>query len=154
MIKNGNNNTFLGFAFFLESLKDKSNAIELTGTSLFIRDTKVSFNAFKSFAIDLIACFDYAVSKNILPKETAQRFVNKTISELTVRHYILYRITGKLHGQSHKKEDVDKLLNKGFYKYEAYNELLNPLQIAQGFNFYKLVFKKHLFQLIKNRLFR
>lgn len=147
-------NTFLGFLFFLEALKDKSDVVEIKGTSLFIRDTKVSFNAFKSFAVDLIACFDYAVEKSILPRETAQVFINNTISELTVRHYILYRIKGSLHGQSHKREDVDELLNNGFYKYEAYKTILNPLQKAQGFDFYNLVFRKHLFQLIKNRLFR
>lgn len=147
-------NTFLGFLFFLEALKDKSDAIEIKGNSLFIKDTKVSFNAFKSFAVDLIACFNYAVRNGILPKETAHIFINKTISELTIRHYILYRITGRLHGQSHKRGDVDELLNKGFCKYEAYKTQLKPLQKAQGFDFYNLVFKKHLFQLIKNRLFR
>lgn len=147
-------NTFLGFIFFLESLKNKSDAIEITGASLFIRDTKVSFNAFKSFAVDLISCFDYAVKNDILPKETANIFINQVITELTVKHYILYRITGSLHGQNHKKEDVDKLLNKGFYNYEAYNKQLNPLQKANGFVFYKLVGKNHLIRLLKQRIFR
>lgn len=147
-------NTFLGFAFFLESLNDRSDAVEVTGTSLFIRDTMVSFNAFKSFAVDLIACFDYAVQKNILPLKTANIFINKVISELTLKHYILFRIKGSLHGQNHKKEDVDKLLENGFHNYIAYKELLSPLQKANWFLFYKLVLTKHLINLIKERLFR
>jgi glycosyltransferase involved in cell wall biosynthesis len=147
-------NTFLGFSFFLEALNDKSDAVEIMGPSLFIRDTKVSFNAFKSFAVDLIACFEYAVKKEILPKKTAQIFINEVIYKLTVKHYILYRITGSLHGQTHQKEAVHTLLNNGFHSYNAYKEELYPLQIAKSFNFYKLVLSKHLFRIIKERIFR
>lgn len=147
-------NTFLGFVFFMQSLNDSSDAVEIKGTSLFIKDTKVSFNAFRSFAVDLIACFDYAVNKNIIPESVAQFFINKVISGLTIKHYILYRITGKLHGQKHKKKDVDELLNTGFYKYKAYKEKLNPLQKAKGLHFYKLVISNHLMGLIKERLSR
>lgn len=144
-------NTFLGFTFFLESLYDKSDAIEIIGTSLFIKDTKVSFNAFKSFAIDLTACFDYAVKNNILPKKSASIFINKVISELTIRQYILFRIKGSIHGQTHKKENIDSILNSGFFNYKAFKEQLNPLIKANGLNFYKLIFINHLKPIIKNR---
>ena len=149
-----NGNTFLGFSLFLESLNKKQKAVEITGTSLYINDTKVSFNAFKSFALDLITCIKYATNKNILSEHTANIFFNKVISELTVKHYIAYRIMGKLHGQKHKKDTVDEMLNSGFSSYKAYKEELQPLQNANGFKFYWLVITKHLFRLIKERVLR
>ena len=149
-----NGNTFLGFAYFLQSLKNKNQAIEIIGTSLYIKDTKVSFNAFKSFAVDLIACLNHAVNNDILSESTVNIFVNKVISELTIKHYILYRITGSLHGKKHKKEDVDKLLYDGFSNYQAYKEKFQPLQKANGLNFHKLVITKHLYKIIKQRLLR
>jgi len=147
-------NTFLGFSFFLESLDKNEKAVEIRGKSLYIKDTKVSFNAFRSFAVDLIACMKYAVDNNILSESTVNVFFNKVISELTVKHYILFRITGQLHGSKHKKEDVDKLLNNGFSGYKAYREQLQPLQKAKGFSFYGLVLTKHFFRIIRQRLLR
>lgn len=149
-----NENTFLGFAYFLQSLKNKDKAFEIIGTSLFINDAKVSFNAFKSFGVDLMACFKFAIEENILSKETVAVFINKVISGLTVKHYILYRITGSLHGKKHKKEDVDKLITEGFSDYKAYHEELKPLQESSGLKFYILVFKKHLFKIIKEQLLK
>ena len=149
-----NGNTFLGFAYFLQSLNNKNEAYEVLGTSLFINDTKVSFNAFKSFAIDLIACLNFAVKENILTEETVRIFINKVISELTVKHYILYRITGSLHGKKHKREDADEMLSKGFNGYEAYHQKLEPLQKAKGLKFHTLVARKHFFRIAKQRLLR
>lgn len=149
-----NGNTFLGFAYFLQSLKNKDQAYEITGTSLFINDTKVSFNAFKSFAIDLRACLNFAVDQNILSKESESIFINKVISELTVKHYILYRVTGALHGKKHRQVDVDVMLKKGFDGYEEYHNKLEPLQKAKGIKFYVLVITKHLFKIINQRFFR
>jgi len=147
-------NTFLGFSFFLESLNKNEKAVEIIGTSLYIKDTKVSFNAFKSFAVDLIKCMNYAIDNNILSESTVHVFINKVISELTVKHYILYRITGQLHDVKRKKEDIDELINEGFYNFQVYKEKLQPLQRAKGINFYKLVLTKHFFRLIKERLSR
>jgi len=149
-----NGNTFLGFAYFLQSLNNKNQAYEILGTSLFINDTKVSFNAFKSFAVDLIACLKFAVDDNILKEETVNIFINKVISELTIKHYILYRITGSLHGKKHKKEDADQLLSEGFYGYDAYHQKLEPLQKAKGLKFHTLVVTKHLYKIAKQRLLR
>lgn len=149
-----NGNTFLGFAYFLQSLNNKNKAYEITGTSLFINDTKVSFNAFKSFAIDLIACLNFAVKDNILTQETVNVFINEVISELTVKHYILYRITGSLHGKKHKREEADEMLSKGFNGYEAYHQKLEPLQKAKGLKFHTLVARKHFFRIAKQRLLR
>jgi len=149
-----NGNTFLGFAYFLQSLANKNQAYEILGTSLFINDTKVSFNAFKSFAIDLIACLKFAVNDNLLTEDTVRVFINEVISELTVKHYILYRITGSLHGKKHNKKDADKMLNKGFSGYEAYHKKLQPLQKANGLKFYTLVVTKHLYKIVKQRVLR
>lgn len=149
-----NGNTFLGFAYFLQSLKNGDTACEVIGTSLYINDTKVSFNAFKSFAIDLIDCLNFAEQESLLEKSTVDVFINKVITELTVKHYILYRITGSLHGKKHLREDVDNMLTEGFGSFEAFKNKLGPLIKANGFKFYTLVIRKHALKIIKNRLFR
>lgn len=145
-------NTFLGFSFFLEALSNEKNAVEITGNSLFISKAKVSFNAFKSFAEDLVACFQYAIKNNILPTKTVNVFINKTITELTTRHYILFRLTGSLHGVKYDRGYIDKMLHKGFSDYKAYKEILKPLVDANGIYFYTLVVKKHMLRIIKNQL--
>lgn len=147
-------NTFLGFAYFLQSLKNKNQAVEVSGTSLFINDTKVSFNAFKSFAVDLMACFKFAKEENILSEETITVFVNEVISGLTVKHYILFRITGSLHGKKLNRSDVDKLIYEGFSGYHAHHDKLQPLQKSSGLKFYLLVLKKHFFNIVRERLLR
>ena len=147
-------NTFMGFALFVESLDTSKKAVEISGTSLFIKDTKVSFNAFKSFAVDLMACTDYAVKNNILTQDTVNTFTDEVIKGLTTKHYILYRLTGSLHGFKYTKKEVDDLLDGGFSGFRAYREVLNPLQRASKPKFLLLVLQKHLFRLAKQRLFR
>ena len=154
LFKTFKGNTFMGFALFVESLDISKKAVEISGTSLFIKDTKVSFNAFRSFAVDLIACIDYAVNNDILPRETADIFIDEVIKGLTTKHYILFRLTGQLHGFKYEKKEVDDLLDGGFSDYRAYKEVLNPLQTASKPKFLLLVLQKHLFRLAKQRLFR
>ena len=149
-----NGNTFLGFAYFLQSLNNKNDAFEIIGTSLFINDTKVSFNAFKSFAIDLIACLKFAQDDGILEASTVTIFINKVISELTVKHYILYRVTGSLHGNKLVREEADNMLREGFKGYDAFHQKLEPLQKANGLKFYTLVATKHALKIAKDRFFR
>lgn len=145
-------NTFLGFALFLQSLKDKKDAVQIEGTSLFINVTKVSFNAFKSFAEDLTQCFDYAINKNLLPKKTVANFIDKLIYNLTVKHYILFRATGKLHGKRYEKNRIDKMLADGFGNYNSYHKYLKPLQHSKKITFYYLVVKKHFVRLLNQFL--
>ena len=154
LFKTFKGNTFMGFALFVESLDTSKKAVEISGTSLFIKDTKVSFNAFKSFAVDLVACTDYALDNNILTKETVDTFIDEVIKGLTVKHYILFRLTGQLHGFKHKKKDVDDLLDTGFSEYSAYKEVLNPLQKSSKPKFIGIVLQKHLLRLARQRLFR
>ena len=154
LFNNFKGNTFLGFAFFLQSLISKKNAIQIEGVSLFISKTKVNFNAFKSFAVDLIKCFNYAESKNILPQKTIDIFLNNVIYGLTVKHYIAFRITGRLHNKKYGKDFVDSLLKEGFSNYSYYGKYLEPLQVSSKFKFYKIILKKHSMRLFKERLLR
>lgn len=148
-------NTFIGFMYFLQSLDFKKLVVEVLGTSLFIRDTKVSFNAFKSFSQDLVACIEFAKNKEILPKSLGNGFMDKVISELVVRQYILFRITGRLHGMNPGSvSEVNTMLIKGLKQYKAFQQELNPLIKAKGFIFYRRVLFKHFFKILKQRLGR
>ena len=138
-------NTFIGFMYFLQSLDYNKTAIKIKGTSLYIKDTKVSFNAFKSFSVDLVSCVNFAVNQEVLSARLANILMNKVISELTVRHYILYRITGKLHGMNPgTRTEIDDMLRVGFKSYEAYEKELKPLQVVEGLRFFRRVISKHL----------
>lgn len=147
-------NTFIGFAYFLQSLKAKNIAIEVIGTSLYIHDSKVSFNAFKSFTIDLVECLEFSKKENVLSESIVETMVNSVISELTIKHYILFRVTGQLHGKKYEKNYIDSLIFNGFSNYTLFIEELEPLINLRGFNFYKRVITKHLFKIIKQRLLR
>lgn len=147
-------NSFIGFAYFLESLKSSEQAIEITGTSLFIHDSKVSFNAFRSFAVDLIACLEYAKKEKIISERTVDFLVNSAISELIIKYYIFFRITGKLHGVKYKRQDINSILTIGFSGYKTFDEELKLLINSNKLRFYKLVIFKHFYKIIKQILNR
>lgn len=146
-------NTFIGFMYFLQSLDYSRKAIGIKGTSLFIRDTKVSFNAFKSFSVDLTACMKYAEDHGYMSKELANKFMDSVIAELTVKHYIYFRLTGKLHGMNPgNKNEVNAMLTSGFGSFSAFQSKLKPLQESNQFQFLVLVFTRHFFRLLKEKM--
>jgi len=151
-------NSFLGFLLFLQSLMDGNKAIIIKGVSLMSKNAQISFNVFNAFAIDLKKIINFAVSEgnNLISVEEEHVFMNSIIKNISSRHYLTYKIKGKLYNNTYGDiNEIDKLFKKNFAAYSGYNDYLMPLMKASkfsllpGYYFYRLrrllnrlVFKK------------
>lgn len=121
-------NTFLGFFLFLSSINVNSDCLIVSGVSLNIYPTRVSFNVFKSFGEDLIKGLEYLkVNMNFSPN-IIDYIVNLCIINITSRHYIVYRVFGKVHNVNPgSKNDLENFLQLKFSDYKAFDSHLKPL---------------------------
>lgn len=148
-------NTFIGYLFFLKALEGESNAIVISGNSLFIKNTSVSFNVFKSFTVDLLECLKFAEQNSLFTQQQVDEFVNTTIKDLIVRKYITFRLFGEINGVNlENRKEVDNLLTKGFLNYDEFNNNLMPLIQANKRTFFHVLIKKHAAKFIKQQIIK
>ncbi|TDK42039.1 glycosyltransferase family 2 protein [Algoriphagus formosus] len=121
-------NTFLGFFLFLSSINTNSNCTIISGISLNIYPTRVSFNVFKSFGEDLLQGLNYLNVNCGLSPIIIDYIVNLCIINISSRHYIVYRIFGNVHNvRPGSKNELENFLSLKFSKFEAFNSHMKPL---------------------------
>lgn len=124
-----NGNSFLGFALFLKSLTDNNQSVLVSGKSLLTYETKISFNVFKSFTIDMSKCIDEGLRWGVFNSESSETFINNIIYNLTRHHYTDYKIQGKIYGLDLGPiQEIDNLLESYLAKYSGFQKYLKPIK--------------------------
>jgi len=122
-------NSFLGFALFLKSLSDKNQSLLVHGRSLLTYETKISFNVFKSFTIDMGKCIESGLQWGVFNDKSAETFMNNIIYNLTRHHYTDYKIHGRIYGLDLGSiREIDHLLEAYLSKYSGFQKYLMPIK--------------------------
>lgn len=121
-------NAFIGFAYFLLSLDRSKNVAVISGTGLITKYAEISFNVFYAFSVELRDCLKFAVQNKIISVEEEKAFMNRAIEDLTLHHYVLFRLTGKTYGNKYNdRSSIESLLSERLSEYDSFSIYLKVL---------------------------
>jgi glycosyltransferase involved in cell wall biosynthesis len=127
IFKNFENNDFLGFIYFIQALEYSKNIVVIEGNIFNQYPTAVTFNIFKSWIEDIMACVYYLKGKNIVANESLIDLVNGFLERVVVHHvhrYVTYgNILGKKYGGL---PELRKRMDNYYSDYEYYKKVIRP----------------------------
>ncbi|MCR4417188.1 MAG: glycosyltransferase family 2 protein [Ignavibacteria bacterium] len=128
-------NSFIGFLFFLQSLKFSKKIVIIKKPIFFQYPTKVTFDIFKAWIEDISQCIKYAESTKIISSEAINFLVNGFLERVVIHHVKTYLTYGKILGKKYgKKQELLKRLDKYYKNFEFYQKEIRPIFFKSRFN--------------------
>ncbi len=121
-------NDFLGFLFFIQSLKYSKKIVVLRGNIFTQISSPVSFDIFKSWIEDIMQCISFIEKERLLSKEQINFIVNGFLERVVVHHVHRYITYGNILGKNYGSlRELRNRMDKFYFEYEYYNECIRPL---------------------------
>jgi len=144
-------NDFIGFTYFIQSLRHSKKICIIEGNIFFQFPTKVSFDIFKSWIEDISDCVKYIKELKILRENTINYLVNGYLERVVIHHVNRYLIYGNILGKKYgHKNNIKQRLERYYSDYIFYSHNIAPLFETPRF----ILILKEIIRRLKNNIYK
>jgi len=146
-------NLFIGFIMFCNVLTSKDLICTINFTAFYSYPSRVSFDVFKAWSLDIIECVDFMTEKKLLDKITKETFMSGYIKTNLFGHVLLYRKGTSVGLISEDLRELQIKLDEEYLTNESYIRYVRPILYSSKYRFYLFLVRRRTLR-IYNKYFK
>ncbi len=143
-----NNNSFIGFLLFINTIKYLKDAICFKGPSLKVSLGIVSFNVYNSWIEDMKECLNF-MEESKISKDIINSFVNSFLKNVLKTHYINSRLNHYQINDKNEIKSIEQRLRDNYSNFEEFDICIEK-NIRRS-NLFLYLYHRNLKKRIKNK---